>query len=53
MKLTRTQVTNVNSDKMKIVHINVNGILAKRYKMMQFVLEHQPDIVAISETHLK
>ena len=26
---------------------------AKRYKMMQFVLENKPDIVAVVETHLK
>ena len=37
MRITRPQIKNVNANEMKIVHINVNGILAKRYKMMQFV----------------
>ena len=35
------------------MHINVNGILAKIKKMMRFIQESQPDIVAIIETHLK
>ena len=35
------------------MHINVNGILAKIKKMIRFIQEIQPDIVAIIETHLK
>ena len=38
---------------MKIVHINVNGIMAKKYKIIQFVQTEKPDILAIIETHLK
>ena len=38
---------------MKIVHINVNGIQAKIKKMIRFIQENQPDVVAIIETHLK
>ena len=38
---------------MKIIHVNVNGILAKKYKVIQFLQEEQPDIFAVSETHLK
>ena len=38
---------------MKIIHVNVNGITAKKYKIIQFLDEEKPDILAISETHLK
>ena len=38
---------------MKIIHINVNGIAAKKFKMIQFIQELKPDIVAIVEKHLK
>ena len=38
---------------MKVIHINVNGIMAKKYKMIQFVQELKPEIVGIIETHLK
>ena len=38
---------------MKVIHINVNGIMAKKYKMIQFVQELNPEIVGIIETHLK
>ena len=38
---------------MKIIHINVNGIMAKKYKLIQLLQEVKPDIIAIIETHLK
>ena len=38
---------------MKIIHINVNGIAAKKFKMIQFIQELNPDIVEIVETCLK
>ena len=38
---------------MKIIHVNVNGIVAKKYKIIQFLDMERPDILAISETHLK
>ena len=38
---------------MKIIHINVNGISAKKYKMLQLLQELKPEIVGISESHLK
>ena len=37
---------------MKIIHVNVNGIVAKRYKIIEFLEMERPDILAISETHL-
>ena len=37
MNVTRTQVKSHNTDRMNIIHINVNGILAKRIKMQNFV----------------
>ena len=30
MKITKTQVRNENNNEMKIIHINVNGIQAKK-----------------------
>ena len=38
---------------MKIIHINVNGIPAKKYKMIQLLQELKPEVVGIIETHLK
>ena len=38
---------------MKIIHVNVNGVMAKKYKITQFLDMENPDILAISETHLK
>ena len=38
---------------MKIIHVNVNGITAKKYKVMQFLDLEKPDILAITETHLR
>ena len=38
---------------MKIINVIVNGILAKKYKVIQFLQEEKPDILAVSETHLK
>ena len=53
LKITKTQVQNVNKNEMKIIHINVNGIQAKIKKMIRFISEIQPDVVAIIETYLK
>ena len=38
---------------MKIIHVNVNGIIAKKYKIIQFLDEERPDILAVTETHMK
>ena len=38
---------------MKIIHVNVNGITAKKYKMIDFLNIEKPDILAVTETHLK
>ena len=38
---------------MKIIHVNVNGITAKKYKVIDFLNIEKPDILALSETHLK
>ena len=38
---------------MKIIHVNVNGIAAKKYKIIQLLDLEKPDILSISETHLK
>ena len=38
---------------MKIIHVNVNGVVAKKYKVITVPRHERPDILAISETHLK
>ena len=38
---------------MKIMHVNVNGIFAKKYKIIEFLNKEKPDVLAITETHLK
>ena len=38
---------------MKIIHVNVNGATAKKYKIIQFIDLEKPDVMALSETHLK
>ena len=38
---------------MKIIHVNVNGIVAKKYKVIEFLNNEKPDILALTETHLK
>ena len=35
------------------MHVNVNGIVAKRYKIIDFLRNEKPDILALTETHLK
>ena len=38
---------------MKIIHLNVNGLVAKKYKIIEFLNIEKPDVLALSETHLK
>ena len=38
---------------MKIIHLNVNGLVAKKYKVIEFLNIEKPDVLALSETHLK
>ena len=38
---------------MKIIHLNVNGLVAKKYKVIEFLNIDKPDVSALSETHLK
>ena len=38
---------------MKIIHLNVNGLVAKKYKIIEFLNIEIPDVLALSETHLK
>ena len=38
---------------MKIIHVNVNGIMAKKYKVIKLQDLEKPDILAISETQQK
>ena len=38
---------------LKIIHVNVNGVVAKKYKVIEFLNNEKPDILALTETHLK
>ena len=33
--------------------MNINGITAKKYKVIEFLNNEKPDILALTETHLK
>ena len=35
------------------MHLNVNGIVAKKYKLCKMLQELNPEVIGISETHLK
>ena len=36
-----------------MIHVNINGITAKKYKVIEFLRNENPDIMALTETHLK
>ena len=52
-RITRPAITTNNKTEMKIIHVNVNGIAKKKYKIIQLLDLEKPDILAVSETHLK
>ena len=35
------------------MHLNVNGIIAKKYKIIKMLQELSPSVIGLSETHLK
>ena len=35
------------------MHLNINGIVAKKYKLIKMLQELDPAVIGISETHLK
>ena len=35
------------------MHLNINGIVAKKYKLIKMLQELAPEVIGISETHLK
>ena len=35
------------------MHLNINGIVAKKYKLCKMLQELSPEVIGISETHLK
>ena len=35
------------------MHLNINGIVAKKYKLIKMLQEIDPAVIGISETHLK
>ena len=36
-----------------MIHVNVNGITAKKHKLIRLLQELNPVIIGITETHLK
>ena len=38
---------------LKIIHLNVNGVIAKKYKLTKMIQELNPAVIGLSETHLK
>ena len=35
------------------VHLNINGVIAKKYKLLKLIQELNPAVIGLSETHLK
>ena len=35
------------------MHLNINGVVAKKYKLTKMIQELSPAVVGLSETHLK
>ena len=35
------------------MHLNVNGVIAKKYKLSKMLQELNPSVIGLSETHLK
>ena len=35
------------------MHLNINGIIAKKYKLNKMLQELNPAVIGISETHLR
>ena len=35
------------------MHLNVNGVVAKKYKLTKMIQELNPAVIGLSETHLK
>ena len=35
------------------MHLNVNGVIAKKYKLAKMLQELNPSVIGLSETHLK
>ena len=54
MNRTREQVVYEGLTSLKIIHLNINGAdQIKRGKLRYFLQSQDPDIMALSETHLK
>ena len=52
-RLIRPQINTQTKEIIKCIHVNINGLNAKKYKVIQFLQEEQPDVLALTETHLK
>ena len=52
-KITKQITINVQKEELKVIHVNINGVAAKRYKVQEFLRTENPDILALTKTHLK
>ena len=51
--ITKQTTIKTIQEELKVIHVNINGIVAKKYKVIEFLNNEKPDILALSETHLK
>ena len=35
------------------MHLNINGVIAKKYKLSKMLQDLSPSVIGLSETHLK
>ena len=52
-KTTKTQILREQKTILKVMHLNINGIIAKKYKLIKMLQELDPAVIGITETHLK
>ena len=45
--ITKQTIINEEKQNMKIIHANVNGATAKKYKIMQFLDLEKPDVMTV------
>ena len=43
-KITKQITINVQKEELKVIHVNINGVAAKRYKVQEFLRTENPDI---------